>query len=88
MEFILHLWQKTFYFEEKFKILRGRLCWWNTNVFGWVDMKIEEDVKALNLLEDQLCLLIVQVLEEDVCERSMRQYSIWRNLHFKESILK
>ncbi|XP_058775500.1 uncharacterized protein LOC131649760 [Vicia villosa] len=43
-----------FALKERFKNLRGRLRWWNINVFGEIDLKIEEDVLAMNKLEEVL----------------------------------
>ena len=41
-----------FILKEKFKKLRERLRWWNHEVFGWLDLKIKENVELLNELED------------------------------------
>lgn len=43
-----------FIIKEKFRYLRGRLRWWNLNVFGMVELKIEEIVDDLNQWEDKL----------------------------------
>lgn len=36
--------------KEKFKLLNQRLKWWNKEVFGWIDVKINNIVKELNEL--------------------------------------
>lgn len=38
--------------KEKMRLLKQRIRWWNTNVFGIVDMELEEGVKELNALDD------------------------------------
>lgn len=45
---------KAFVLKEKFKLIRVRIRWWNINVFGWVDLKVEQDVKSMNILEEQI----------------------------------
>ncbi|XP_058775200.1 uncharacterized protein LOC131649456 [Vicia villosa] len=37
-----------FVLKEKFRILKGRLKWWNEEVFGKIDLEIEEEVTDLN----------------------------------------
>ncbi|XP_058757340.1 uncharacterized protein LOC131630577 [Vicia villosa] len=77
-----------FVLKEKLKRLRERLRWWNRNVFGWVDMKFDEDVEEINVLEDDDIVVTTQ-LSKEMEERSRKlQESIWRNLNHKESILK
>ncbi|XP_058756407.1 uncharacterized protein LOC131629638 [Vicia villosa] len=34
--------KKFFVIREKFRLLKEKLFWWNKNVFGWVDLQIEE----------------------------------------------
>ncbi|KAI5438061.1 hypothetical protein KIW84_023976 [Lathyrus oleraceus] len=74
--------------KEKFKLLRERLRWWNKNVFGWVDLKIEERVNTLNDTEVGMERDSGKVLVTDLLKRNVVQEDIWNNLHLKESMLK
>lgn len=78
---------KAFFLKEKFKLLRDRLRWWNSNIFGWVDLKIEEDVEAMNKAEEYMLQQNVQVSEVEMEARRENQIAIWKNLHLKESLL-
>ncbi|XP_058771389.1 uncharacterized protein LOC131644810 [Vicia villosa] len=79
---------KAFVLKEKMKKLRERMRWWNTNVFGKIDLKIEEDVEALNATEDRMTQMNVTLTEEEIKEKRRLQESFWKNLHTKESILR
>lgn len=37
-----------FVLKEKLRLLKNRLRWWNSNIFGTVDMDLEEGVKEIN----------------------------------------
>ncbi|XP_058768539.1 uncharacterized protein LOC131642278 [Vicia villosa] len=78
---------KAFTLKEKFKRLRDKLRWWNTNVFGWVDLKIEENAKDLNSMEESMLECISQITDEVSLERSRKQEELWKNIHYKERIL-
>lgn len=74
--------------KEKFKLLRERLRWWNKNVFGWVDLKIEERVNTLNDTEVGMERDPGKILVSNLLKRNVVQEDIWNNLHLKESMLK
>ncbi|XP_058776931.1 uncharacterized protein LOC131651277 [Vicia villosa] len=76
-----------FVLKEKIKRLRERLCWWNLNVFGWLDLRIEEDVEELNKLEEELVVSTIQGEDSNHIRKDL-QTNIWKNLHYKESVLK
>lgn len=40
--------------KEKLKFLKERLKWWSKEVFGWLDLNIENIVEDLNALESGL----------------------------------
>ncbi|CAK8565668.1 unnamed protein product [Lathyrus sativus] len=65
---------------KKFKLFRERLRWWNINVFGWVDLKIEEEVDTLNRIKDYMSVSRGVTLEDQLCARSKAQNLIWNNL--------
>ncbi|XP_058783968.1 uncharacterized protein LOC131658719 [Vicia villosa] len=45
-----------FILKEKLIFLRGRLRWWNREVFGMVELKIQDIVNDLNRLEDKMLI--------------------------------
>ncbi|XP_058724480.1 uncharacterized protein LOC131595951 [Vicia villosa] len=77
-----------FVLKGKIKNLRERLRWWNQKVFGWLDLKIEDEVDDLNGLEEENMLITSQLNQEVSEKRKQLQSSIWKDLHLKESILK
>ncbi|XP_058749275.1 uncharacterized protein LOC131622266 [Vicia villosa] len=74
--------------KEKLKLLKGRLKWRNQNIFGKLDLNIDEDVEEMNGLEDDDLLAISQLSREVMDRRRNLQHNIWRNLNLKESMLK
>lgn len=44
---------KPYVLKDKLKILRDRLRWWNKEVFGWVDLSVEEAVYNLKQIDNQ-----------------------------------
>ncbi|CAK8564337.1 unnamed protein product [Lathyrus sativus] len=73
---------------DKFKSLRNKLRWWNKNIFGWVDRRIEEGVQVLNEIEDGMDIIIGNMSEKLIRVRSEAQGKIWSNMKLKESMLK
>ncbi|XP_058784312.1 uncharacterized protein LOC131659088 [Vicia villosa] len=51
-----------FVLKEKFRLIKERLKWWDKNVFGKVDLEVEEGVRDLNALDD------MEFWEEEVKE--------------------
>ncbi|XP_058763485.1 uncharacterized protein LOC131636918 [Vicia villosa] len=37
---------------EKLKTLKSRISWWNKSVYGWIDLKIDKDVKEMHSLDN------------------------------------
>ncbi|XP_058754723.1 uncharacterized protein LOC131627880 [Vicia villosa] len=79
---------RAFVLKENIKHLRERLRWWNQRVFGWLDLRIEEDVEKLNELEEEHVSNTIQGNDEAYSRRKDIQHNIWKNLHYKESVLK
>ncbi|CAK8573027.1 unnamed protein product [Lathyrus sativus] len=71
----------------KLKGLREKLKWWNKNVFGWVDLRINDGVETHNIIEDEMVAGSDATSEEDLIKRIDVQLEIWKKLHIKESIL-
>ncbi|XP_058726046.1 uncharacterized protein LOC131597359 [Vicia villosa] len=42
-----------FVLKEKFRIIKDRLRWWDKNIFGKVDLEVEEGVRVLNDSDDR-----------------------------------
>lgn len=77
--------RKTFVIKEKLKILRERLKWWNKEVFGWIDLNIENIVDDMNALDSGIeegCDLSV------VVKKKKASTLFWQQLMMKESLLK
>ncbi|XP_058746530.1 uncharacterized protein LOC131619457 [Vicia villosa] len=71
-----------FILEEKFRIIKERLRWWNSSVFGKLDLEIEESVRVMN----------IEVHEEDGGLEELTSYKMacgnfWLNLKIKENML-
>lgn len=95
MEFVKEVWNANVFLGsysqilvKKSRFLRERLRWWNINVFGWVDLKIEEGVDTLNSIEDAMVYSSGAMSKEQLKSRSESQNLIWNNLFFKKSMLK
>ncbi|CAK8574978.1 unnamed protein product [Lathyrus sativus] len=73
---------------EKLKVLRNKLRWWNTHIFGWVDLSIEERVRDLNMIENEMDFIRVNISEEVLTKRSEAQGKVWFNLKLKKSLVK
>lgn len=43
--------KRAFVIKDKLKMMKVKLRWWNTEVFGWVDLHLEKAVSDLNLIE-------------------------------------
>lgn len=48
-------------FKRKIKGTGNRLKWWNKEVFGWLDLKVDEEVKDLHDMD-----VLVGNYEEDM----------------------
>ncbi|CAK8534117.1 unnamed protein product [Lathyrus sativus] len=72
---------------KKFTALKSDIRSWNRNVFGWLDLKIEEYVSNLNTLELDSNLDSTSHDEDLNKERLRNQEEMWKNLRLKESML-
>ncbi|CAL5199706.1 unnamed protein product [Lathyrus oleraceus] len=50
-----------FVVKEKLRLLRDRLKWWNKEVFGWVDLRIEEADIELNDCDENMKIDALEV---------------------------
>ncbi|XP_058740908.1 uncharacterized protein LOC131613239 [Vicia villosa] len=79
---------RAFVLKEKLRRIRDKLRWWNKNIFGWVELKIEEEVDEIDRIEDDDCYVNNQLNQELLERRNEVHKSLWNSLHLKESILK
>jgi hypothetical protein len=77
--------KKAFVLIEKFKLLKDCLRKWNKEVFGYLDLNIEKTVNDLNIVEG---LLGEDDSEAELLRREGLNKDFWRQLHYKESLLK
>ncbi|XP_058774615.1 uncharacterized protein LOC131648899 [Vicia villosa] len=71
-----------FVLKEKFRLLKDRLRWWAKNIFGKIDLEIEDGVRVLNDSDDR------EEWEEDVhLDKIKASKNIWFNLKLKENML-
>ncbi|XP_058746958.1 uncharacterized protein LOC131619936 [Vicia villosa] len=79
---------RAFVLKENLKMLRARLRWWNINVFGWINLKVDNEVSTMNILEDQLMQFDEEPSTEELETRRNQQEVIWRNLKLKEGMIR
>jgi exonuclease III len=77
--------RKAFILKEKFKMLKAFLRKWNREVYGILDLNIDQTVKELNDIEG---MLGVDGVDLESTRRDGLVKDFWRQLHFKESLLK
>lgn len=74
--------------KEKLKLLKGRLKWWNKEVFRWLTLKIEDSISELNVQNDFLIRSGTNPCAKSVIIRDSTNREVWRNLNLKESLLR
>ncbi|XP_058755201.1 uncharacterized protein LOC131628386 [Vicia villosa] len=73
---------------EKLKALKLKISLWNKEVFGWIDLNIEEAGKEMHFLDNKFAHFAGNVLEEEVAKRSKAAIVFWDNLYKKEGFLR
>lgn len=43
--------EKSLYSKGKVKGIKNRTRWWNKEVYGWLDMKVDDEVNEVNELD-------------------------------------
>eukprot|EP00256_Glycine_max_P032671 XP_006577560.1 uncharacterized protein LOC102665607 [Glycine max] len=77
--------RKAYVIKEKLKIIRESLKKWNKEVFGWLDLNIENIVAEMNKLDrgiEEGCNL------NEVVKKKEAKALFWQQLMMKESLLK
>ena len=75
--------KKYFVLKEKMKKVKEKLKKWNKEVFGFRDLRIENIVKDLNVVET----LAAEGGPPEVDQRRVLNADFWRELRIKESLL-
>lgn len=68
-------------------MLKERLRRWNKDVFGWHNIKVDEEVEIINEVDNQLIFCDENDVKELVDIRSKTCKSMWRNLFIKDNML-
>ncbi|XP_058754722.1 uncharacterized protein LOC131627879 [Vicia villosa] len=71
-----------FVLKEKLRLLKNKLRWWNINVFGKINLELEEGVKEINALDN-----LSSEEEADSGSRWRANRKFWTNLKIKENML-
>ncbi|XP_058768181.1 uncharacterized protein LOC131641903 [Vicia villosa] len=73
---------------EKLKILKSRISWWNKTAYGWIDPRIDKDVKEMHSL-DNLFIHFAGNAPEEVVEKRLKVVEdFWSNRNKKEGLLR
>lgn len=68
--------------KEKLRRLKSKLIWWNKNVFGIHDLKIEDSVKEINVIDD-----LDRIEDNNLETRRIANRKMWSNLKIRENML-
>lgn len=74
---------KGYMLKEKKKLLKEKLKWWNKEVFGIIDLKIDKIVEDINALDN----IVAEGGQIDVEGRKLLSVQFWNHLHARESLL-
>ncbi|XP_058760823.1 uncharacterized protein LOC131634151 [Vicia villosa] len=72
---------------EKLKALKGKIVKWNKEIYGWIDLNIEEAEKEMHFFDNKFAHFAGNVSEEVVAKRSRAAIDFWDNLYKKEGFL-
>ncbi|XP_058776288.1 uncharacterized protein LOC131650601 [Vicia villosa] len=73
---------------QKLKALKSKISAWNKEVFGWIDLNIDEAGKEMHFLDNKFAIFAGNVSEEVVVRRSKVAIEFWDNLYKKEGFLR
>lgn len=74
--------------KEKIMMLREKLRWWNIEVLGWFDLKVNEVLRELNKLDLLMGNNNQEVNDELVEKIKMASNYVWKNLKYKENLIR
>ncbi|XP_058751681.1 uncharacterized protein LOC131624783 [Vicia villosa] len=73
---------------EKLKTLKSRLIWWNKNVYGWIDLKINNEGREMHSLDNVFVHFAGNVPEDVVVKRIKVAEDFWDNINKREGLLR
>ncbi|XP_058786284.1 uncharacterized protein LOC131660936 [Vicia villosa] len=73
---------------EKLKSIKSKLKDWNRDVFGWIDLKISNNIDDQARLDQLLVDNIGMDATETVEQRRKTIENLWKNLEIKENMLR
>ncbi|XP_058784290.1 uncharacterized protein LOC131659066 [Vicia villosa] len=76
-----------FILKEKLRLLKDKLKMWNREVFGEIDLEIEEGVRDINIADERLDPNSFDSFDGDLMFRKEASSRLWRNLRIKENML-
>lgn len=79
---------KVFTLKEKLKRLRDKLRWWNKEVFGWIDLRVQGAVKDLNNIDNHLASSNYKNSDEWRGKKIIASRYVWDCIHLKERIIR
>lgn len=106
MEFVDKEWKymvirgsKTFVVKEKLKHIKASLRRWNVGVFGWIYVRVEEEINQINLCDDRFvtffgnqgALGLINAKAKDLViseDRAEATCSFWNNIQRHEFLIK
>lgn len=74
---------KLYVLKEKLKLLKDRLKTWNSEAFGFLDLRIVKIVEDMNLINNTVC--VGSLIDEE--QRRALTTNFWQQLRYKESFL-
>lgn len=79
--------QSDFVLKKKLKQLKVSLRRWNVEVFGRMNLQVEDNLDEINAVDDLLSYCKETNVKDLVCMRSLAISLLWKNLVSKEMIL-
>ncbi|XP_058762801.1 uncharacterized protein LOC131636161 [Vicia villosa] len=73
---------------EKLRAIKNKIRIWNKEIFGWIDLNIEEAGKEMHFLDNKFAHFAGNVPEAIVLQRSKAAIDFWNNLYKKEGYLR
>ncbi|XP_058766452.1 uncharacterized protein LOC131640058 [Vicia villosa] len=76
-----------FVLKEKLRILKDKLKVWNKEVFGKIDLELEECVRNINLADEKLDSVSSPSFIDNLDLRKEASGNFWKNLRIKENMI-
>ncbi|XP_058752758.1 uncharacterized protein LOC131625938 [Vicia villosa] len=76
-----------FILKEKLRLLKDKLRRWNKEVFGKIELDMEDGVRDLNIADERLASFNDAYFDANLAFRKESSANFWRNLRLKENML-